>query len=65
MQTGSITVAYGEPDKNGGANFIVVRVSDSPRCYHPGQALSKTEVEALCGNGWKVTILGEKERLPA
>ena len=63
MHTSTITFAYGEPDKNGGANFIVVRASDPLRCYHLGQALSKTEVEALCGNGWKVTILDEKERL--
>ena len=62
MHTNSITFAYGEPNKKGGAGSFV-RVSHPLRCYHPHQALSKTEVEALCANGWKVTILGEKERL--
>ena len=62
-KTKTITVAWGHfadasGPNTGTPNYRVTKVTDSTE-YHPGQVLTKHEVDSLCASrAWKVTVVG-------
>ena len=58
----TMTVSWGWPDLNDVAvkHYHVEKITDSVK-YHPGQQLTKREVDDLCeSKTWKVTVIGKK-----